>query len=223
MKIKAALYALHMTQKQLALRLNVSTPVVSNWIRGITPVPEDALEQIEEILNLPTPRKEHNREVFEGFLGREEQHTPAIKPIGLYGVGPCGKLNFAETEVQSWINPGDIHSPSNCFALTAFGDSMEPVVSDKDLLVFRRIDGVVLEPKGEHPSLPNRLAEFHKKIVVATVDNETTVKRLVLDRSSTEHWHLQLQPENRAFDTIVVRADQQFTLNGVLVRLIRDL
>lgn len=54
------------------------------------------------------------------------------------------------------------------------------------------------------------------QIVVARIDDEVTVKRL-----SQHKDHISLLPENPDFEPIIVQADQQFAIEGLVVGLIR--
>ena len=55
------------------------------------------------------------------------------------------------------------------------------------------------------------------QIVVARIDDEVTVKRLNQQGS-----HIELLPENADFDPIVVTADQEFSIEGIALGLIRN-
>lgn len=54
------------------------------------------------------------------------------------------------------------------------------------------------------------------QIVVARIGDDVTVKRL-----HRQNGHIELLPENPDFETIVVKADQEFALEGIAVGLIR--
>ncbi len=54
------------------------------------------------------------------------------------------------------------------------------------------------------------------QIVVARIGDDVTVKRL-----QRQNGHIELLPENPDFETIVVKADQEFALEGIAVGLIR--
>ncbi len=54
------------------------------------------------------------------------------------------------------------------------------------------------------------------QIVVARLGDEVTVKRL-----QRQNGHIELLPENPDFEPIVVKADQEFALEGIAVGLIR--
>ncbi|OAE53026.1 transcriptional repressor LexA [Achromobacter mucicolens] len=54
------------------------------------------------------------------------------------------------------------------------------------------------------------------QIVVARLGDDVTVKRL-----QRQNGHIELLPENPDFETIVVKADQEFALEGIAVGLIR--
>ena len=58
---------------------------------------------------------------------------------------------------------------------------------------------------------------YNGQIVVARLDNAVTVKRL-----QRQNGHIELVPENSSFSTIIVSADQDFALEGIVVGLIRS-
>jgi DNA polymerase V len=82
------------------------------------------------------------------------------------------------------------------------GDSMTGAgINDGDVLVVDR---------SEQPA--------HGKIVVAVLDGELTVKRLVMKNGQT-----QLAPENPRYQPIVVAAEQDLHVWGVVSGVVRKL
>ena len=85
------------------------------------------------------------------------------------------------------------------FALRVTGDSMK--------------DAGILE--GDHVIVRRQLVARSGEIVVVTIDGETTLKRLVLQRAQAL-----LVPENPAYETIEIRTESTL-LHGVVVGLLR--
>ena len=56
-------------------------------------------------------------------------------------------------------------------------------------------------------------------IVVALLNGENTLKRLMLDESGRPYLH----PENRNYDDIEIRDGDEFYIQGVAVKIIKDI
>ncbi|MFA7405614.1 MAG: transcriptional repressor LexA [Pelobacteraceae bacterium] len=89
------------------------------------------------------------------------------------------------------------------FFLKVTGDSMiNAAISEGDLALIR----------------PQSIAQ-DRDIVVALVDGEATLKRFYRESN-----HIRLQPENPAYDPIVIRAEQgEVTIVGKMVGLFRNM
>ncbi|NLY65252.1 MAG: transcriptional repressor LexA [Alcaligenaceae bacterium] len=86
------------------------------------------------------------------------------------------------------------------FLLKVKGQSMRDIgILDGDLLAVKK-----------HPEARNG------QVVVARIEDEVTVKRLF--KKST---HIELLPENPEFKPIIVTPNQEFTIEGIAVGLIR--
>lgn len=105
------------------------------------------------------------------------------------------------------VPPSLIKSPENSFALKVQGESMiEDGIHDEDVILVQR---------QTHAS--------NGDIIVATVDNEATVKRFYLrpkpDSGSIEKW-VELRPSNSTMKSMWYRPEE-VEIRGVLVGLIR--
>jgi repressor LexA len=105
------------------------------------------------------------------------------------------------------VPPSMVRNPSKSFALKVQGDSMiEDGIFDEDIIL-------VQEQK----------AAGNGDIVVATVDNEATVKRIYLrarpDSSTTEK-QVELRPSNSTMKSMWYSPDQ-VEIRGIVVGLIR--
>lgn len=86
------------------------------------------------------------------------------------------------------------------FLLKVKGQSMKDIgILDGDLLAVKK-----------HPEARNG------QVVVARIENEVTVKRFIKKAS-----HIELLPENPDFAPIIVRPNQEFSIEGIAVGLIR--
>lgn len=86
------------------------------------------------------------------------------------------------------------------FLLKVKGQSMKDIgILDGDLLAVKK-----------YPEARNG------QVIVARIENEVTVKRFIKKTS-----HIELLPENPDFAPIIVRPNQEFTIEGIAVGLIR--
>ena len=117
--------------------------------------------------------------------------------VGLVGSVSCGPLTFAEQNISEYFTlPTSLVGKGEFFLLQASGDSM--------------IGDLVLIKK-------QSTAEFGQ-IVVALVDNETTLKRLKKSKSTNE---IYLHPENPDYNDIYL--DSDLVIQGVAVKVLKDL
>ena len=125
-----------------------------------------------------------------------------IENIPLYETGvKAGFPSPAEDEMGSPLNLGAhlIPHPSSTFFIRVVGDSMQGVgIFSGDLLIV---------DKSLQPS--------HGKIVVALLNGEFTVKRLLIRKES-----LTLQAENPAYPSIQVKSSHDFSVWGVVTYVI---
>jgi DNA polymerase V len=109
----------------------------------------------------------------------------------------------AEDHLESRLdlNQHLIRNPSSTFFVRAAGESMmEAGIYDRDLLIVDR-------------SIEKR----NRRVVIATLNGEFTVKRLVQDEEG-----IFLVAENPDFDSIPIRVDSDFSIWGVVTYVIHQ-
>ena len=109
----------------------------------------------------------------------------------------------AEDHLESRLdlNQHLIRNPSSTFFVRAAGESMmEAGIYDRDLLIVDR-------------SIEKR----NRRVVIATLNGEFTVKRLVQDEEG-----IFLVAENPDFDSIPIRVDSDFSIWGVVTYVIHE-
>ena len=109
----------------------------------------------------------------------------------------------AEDHLESRLdlNQHLIRNPSSTFFVRAAGESMmEAGIYDQDLLVVDR-------------SIEKR----NRRVVIATINGEFTVKRLVQNEE-----RISLVAENPDFDNIPIRVDSDFSVWGVVTYVIHQ-
>lgn len=139
--------------------------------------------------------------------GRARQIRLVESPIAVARVRLLGRVVAGRPEAAVELPDGEVAVPASWlsrerhFALRVVGDSMtNAAIIDGDMVIVREQQDAL---DGE--------------IVVATVDGETTLKRLRLDGDN-----IRLMPENSAFAPINVRKED-FKIHGVVVAVMRSL
>lgn len=108
-------------------------------------------------------------------------------------------------------------------------DHVEAVLNLQELLVkdtactfMVRVEGESMIGAGIHPGdimvVDRSIEAAHGDVVVAFINSEYTVKRLCKQRNRIE-----LQPENPAFDPIIVENDDELIIWGVVTTSLRML
>lgn len=142
-----------------------------------------------------------------GYIERDPMHKRSIRVIGtceninhvpLLGKVTAGMPILAVEEIEEYIPySGYVSRDKRLFALHVQGDSMiNAGILDGDVIV---VEQCPTARDGE--------------IVVALIDDEATVKRFF-----KENGHFRLQPENDAYEPIIVN---ELSLLGKVISLIR--
>jgi repressor LexA len=132
-------------------------------------------------------------------LRLNEQGTPAVR-ILLAGRVAAGRPIEAVEQSEEIEVPASLLRGGENFALEVRGDSMvDDGIHDGDVVIVRKQETA---KKGE--------------TIVAMMDGEATVKKYYPKRSSIE-----LHPANPSYHTIVVDPEQDFSIAGVVVGLLR--
>lgn len=121
--------------------------------------------------------------------------------VALVGSITCGPLSFAEENITEYFKlPASLFGRGEFFALYANGDSMiNAGINDGDLLLIRK----------------QNTAE-EGQIVVALVDDETTLKRFYKDSKNKKFI---LHPENEKYDDIIV---DDLVIQGIVTKVLKD-
>lgn len=121
--------------------------------------------------------------------------------VALVGTITCGPLSFAEENITEYFRlPASLFGIGEFFALYASGDSMiNAGINDGDLVLVRK----------------QNVAE-EGQIIVALVDDETTLKRFYKD---SKNRRFILHPENEKYDDIIV---DNLVIQGVVTKVLKD-
>lgn len=142
----------------------------------------------------------------DGYIDRRSGLNRAIRLPGenvtrvpLLGKVTAGVPILAVEEVEDYVpfSGGSHFQPGELFALRVSGTSMLGAgILDRDVVIVQRTN-----------------AAQNGDVVVALLDDEATVKRLFIEKD-----HIRLQPENDAFEPILVK---EVTILGKVVSLVR--
>ena len=131
----------------------------------------------------------------------EKVNTDIIN-MGVIGRVSCGPPELAEEYVEEYIPlPAALFGKGEFYILRASGDSMiDAGINNGDMVIVRKQD-----------------AADDGQIVVALVENETTLKRIYKDN---ENHQVILHPENKAMKDIIV---PDCRIQGVAVHVLKSL
>lgn len=141
----------------------------------------------------------------EGYISRQSGLNRAIRLPGenvarvpLLGRVTAGKPILAIEEVEEYVPySGGGYNPGDLFALRVVGDSMiNAGIFSGDIVIVRKT-----------PTAENG------EIVVALIGDEATVKRIYCEQG-----HIRLQPENDAYEPIIV---DEVVVLGKVISLLR--
>lgn len=136
-------------------------------------------------------------------INKEESFLEKVSQILLPVIGhvAAGNPILAAEHIDREINVDPaLFTQQPDFLLKVKGQSMKDIgILDGDLLAVKK-----------YPEARNG------QVIVARIENEVTVKRFIKKTS-----HIELLPENPDFAPIIVRPNQEFTIEGIAVGLIR--
>lgn len=190
--------------QQLCAELNMSIPdfVEPHFINKEFKTNQDmknALTMFSEVLS-----NQKNAQVIESLKTLFNAKLPTTM-LPLYGSNvSCGFTSPAEDHVDNQLSLDEflVPNPNATFFVRATGESMiNAGIHDGDLLVIDRSVNPV-----------------HNNIVLAIVDTEFTVKRLIKDNE-----RIILRAENPLFDDMPIKNAQHFMVWGVVLHVIHHL
>ena len=192
------------TIKELSKELNINIPDFAEpfLLKGTFKSRKQLKEKI--ILINETLINKKNKATIKSLESLFKATVSNIK-LPLYGSAvSCGFTSPAEDHVDNQLSLDEflVPNPNSTFFVRATGDSMIGAgIHDGDLLVIdRSIDAI------------------HNSIILAIVDTEFTVKRLIKDNGN-----IILRAENALFDDMIIKSEQHFMVWGVVVHVIHHL
>lgn len=71
-----------------------------------------------------------------GIIDESEIKTHTINKLPILGSIPCGAPSDAEENIIGYIDNSTVENHANAYALVARGDSMEPLISEGDIIII---------------------------------------------------------------------------------------
>lgn len=143
---------------------------------------------------------------YDGKTGVQTETTSKCNlettSVAILGSIACGLPQYAEENIEEYVTlPVSIVGPGKFFILHAYGESMiEAGIMEGDLVIVRKQE-----------------TANDGDIVVALIDNETTLKRFYRD---PEKRMIRLHPENNSMKDLFVR---NCVIQGVAIKVIKNL
>jgi len=210
----------------------------------LTPRQSEILSLIEQAISntgFPPTRAEIAQTLGFKSANAAEDHLRALEKKGYISLAPGASrgIRLLQSTVQL-DHESLVHKAQNLIAavtLPVIGRvaAGAPILATEhvsreltvDPALFEKTPDYILQVRGESMKdigiLDGDLLAVKKasearsgQIVVARIDNDVTVKRLVRERN-----RVVLEPENQAFEPIVVTDENQFAIEGIAVGLIR--
>lgn len=192
-KIKYLRKRSELTQAELAKKLDVAITTVSTWERGGNRPLMDKIVLMSEIFNVPI-----------SYFFDEVTDDIKIVSVPVLGTISCGNPITATENVDEYQKEIENYLPSgSLFYLKAKGNSMYPIIPDGALVLIKEQATV---ENGEIAA------------VLVNGDEEATIKRI--KRIGND---ILLQPENNAYEPIIINKNNPARIIGKVVRVRYDL
>lgn len=198
------------SQNKLAKALGITQPYYNSIERGEVknPPSTEILERMIDIFELSKRDAEYFR-----YLAAIER-TPKIildkmkelrdqgpSSIPLYPRISAGIGVFAEDEVEDYISIPGLRNVEEVFSVRVKGDSMEPTIKNKGIIVCRHNSKV-----------------YHGEIGAFLVNGEAYVKRL-----QEKQGYVVLMSDNPNYQPIYVSPEDEFVSLGKVLKVINDI
>lgn len=191
--IKKRRSELNLTMKQVAEFVGVSEATISRWESGqISEMRRDKAAKLAKILMISPA-------IIMGWNPVPGEEKPDYPTIPLVGRVAAGLPIYAETNIEGYVDvPSTWSKSGEYFALRVRGDSMEPLISDKDIIIVHE----------------QNIAEAGE-VVVATINGDDgVVKKLVRFGKNTA-----LLSMNATYDPIDVTDREDFQIWGKVIEI----
>lgn len=208
-KLKEALIKKQMSQKELADKMGVNKSTITRYIKDKSAVSNTKIVEIANILNISPSdlfsnyKEEHP--IYKGVSLEEIiDEDDEFEKIPLLGEVAAGVPIYMDDDLNDYITVDKkyIQSGYDYFCLTIRGDSMYPILMNKDIVLVR-----------------SQSTCNSNDIAIVSVDNETATAKYVYKHKDK----LELRPANPNYIPLVFSKDEVNTrvrIVGVVTNLL---
>ena len=208
-KLKEALIKKQMSQKELADKMGVNKSTITRYIKDKSAVSNTKIVEIANILNISPSdlfsnyKEEHP--IYKGVSLEEIiDEDDEFEKIPLLGEVAAGVPIYMDDDLNDYITVDKkyIQSGYDYFCLTIRGDSMYPILMNKDIVLVR-----------------SQSTCNSNDIAIVSVDNETATAKYVYKHKDK----LELRPANPNYIPLVFSKDEVNTrirIIGVVTNLL---
>lgn len=193
-KLKEALIKKQMSQKELADKMGVNKSTITRYIKDKSAVSNTKIVEIANILNISPSdlfsnyKEEHP--IYKGVSLEEIiDEDDEFEKIPLLGEVAAGVPIYMDDDLNDYITVDKkyIQSGYDYFCLTIRGDSMYPILMNKDIVLVR-----------------SQSTCNSNDIAIVSVDNETATAKYVYKHKDK----LELRPANPNYIPLVFPKDE---------------
>nr|DAP31794.1 MAG TPA: Repressor protein CI [Caudoviricetes sp.]DAR69318.1 MAG TPA: Repressor protein CI [Caudoviricetes sp.] len=165
------------TIEEMAKRLEISTSYVNEIEKGRRKISKKIYNKL--IGKFPDYKKELERTYLISILSNTDIKTkievPKSVKLPVYGLASAGngEIDAEHYEMREFLLPSDFKMPRGLFVLEIDGDSMEPVLYDRDK--------VLVDPN-LCPTSIEGWKNLNKKITIVSIDDKRFVKKVVFKK-----------------------------------------
>ena len=208
-KLKEALIKKQMSQKELADKMGVNKSTITRYIKDKSAVSNTKIVEIANILNISPSdlfsnyKEEHP--IYKGVSLEEIiDEDDEFEKIPLLGEVAAGVPIYMDDDLNDYITVDKkyIQSGYDYFCITIRGDSMYPILMNKDIVLVR-----------------SQSTCNSNDIAIVSVDNETATAKYVYKHKDK----LELRPANPNYIPLVFSKDEVNTrvrIVGVVKQLL---
>lgn len=195
--------------EQLATALDVSRQAVHKWEAGTSRPRPTHITRMAEIYGVSE----------DAIISGEEASAPNEFLVPVWGKIAATPFRLSDMSVAKWYTPGSPRDKGN-FALQIDGDSMEPLYRNNELIFIKPYDLALTPypPDGDDGAVYvpyERIAFLNGKDVVVTHNDDSSFKRLSIQRGPKMSYTVNIISLNPTYPKITVRMGDVFVVHGL--------
>ena len=185
--------------EKLAVLAGLSSATLRNYRAGRSVPGADDLYRLAEVLEINPVL------LFQEGADHDAPQPELRNPVPLCGQIPAGPPVLAERATEVYGVLAHLAKP-NRYVLRVAGDSMAPILSDRDLVLM------------EYVPDPD-IFQFDQRVCAVLLDGESSLKRVAATRSKDQVIISLLGGDGRVHETFVLGA-RKFSVQGVAIELV---